>query len=113
MVFGKREAAYARAVLAGEVRALTLMVPRSGRNCRLFQAGCKLGKWVHHGVLMQSEVEIALMSACEVNGLISDDGQAACFASLANGLKKAVGDSINPLPNRGRFGYFGEREGVR
>ena len=91
---------YAEAALEGECRNLALMPPKSGRNCELFRAGCRLGKWAHHGVLAPHEIEAALLRACSMNKLIKDDGLKACKATLASGLRKAEGDELPTLEDR-------------
>jgi hypothetical protein len=92
---------YAEAALEGERQTLARMAPRSGRNPRLFDAGCKLGKFVHHEVLSSTEVESAIVDdACSTNGLIKEDGRCACQQSLASGLRKAEGDELPILEDR-------------
>jgi hypothetical protein len=91
----RRMRRYAEAALEGERQTLARMAPKSGRNRKLFDAGCKLGKFVHHDVLSFSEVESAIVAdACNANGLIREDGPRACQASLASGLRKAEGDEL-------------------
>src|SRR5262245_26907286 len=75
----ERMRAYAEAALDGERQTLARMPPNSGRNPKLFNAGCKLGKFVHHFVLSLDEVESALVhDACNANCLIAEDGARAC-----------------------------------
>jgi hypothetical protein len=91
----ERMRAYAEAALEGERQTLARMPPKSGRNPRLFNAGCKLGKFVHHSVLSLDEVESALVhDACNANGLIAEDGFRACQRSLVSGIRKAEGDDL-------------------
>ena len=97
----KRMRAYAEAALEGERRKLAAMPSDSGRNWELFYAGCRLGKFVHHGVLSHDEVGNAIVhDACNANGLIKDDGLRACQASLESGLHKAEGDDLPILEDR-------------
>jgi hypothetical protein len=93
--------AYAEAALLAERQTLARMPPNSGRNRRLFDAGCKLGKYVHNGVLSSADVESAIVGdACDANGLIGEDGLRAYQASLASGLHKAEGDELPLLEDR-------------
>jgi hypothetical protein len=97
----KRMRAYAEAALDGERQILAGMPPNSGRNRRLFDVGCKLGKYVHHGLLSHEEVEDAVVgNACKANGLVDEDGLYACKKSLTSGLRKAEGDDLPFLPDR-------------
>lgn len=89
-----RMRAYAEAALAREADRLRRMGKDSGRNRALFDAGCKLGRFVHHGVLTKAELERALLHACNANSLIAEDGQPACERSLESGVRKAEGDDL-------------------
>lgn len=89
--------AYARAILANEARELARMAPDSGRNRRLYDAACKLGKFIHHGIIGRNEVENELMAACESNGLFHEDD---CEATFESGLDRAVNDPFPQLPDR-------------
>jgi hypothetical protein len=94
----KRMHAYALGALRGECGELARMPPNSGRNYRVFVAGCKLGKFVHNGVLQVAEVEDSIVGeACSKNGLLKEDGQRACEQSLASGFRKAKGDELPVL----------------
>jgi hypothetical protein len=95
----KRMRAYAEGALEGERQKLAGMA-RGGRNNELYFVGCRVGKYVHHGVLSLDEVEGALLEACKGNGLIKEDGLQACKASLASGLRKAEGDDLPTLDDR-------------
>jgi hypothetical protein len=98
----ERMRAYAEVALQGERQTLARMLPNSGRNPKLFNAGCKLGKFVHHLVLSLDEVDSALVhDACNANGLIAEDGLRACQQSLASGIRKAEGDDL-PILEDGR-----------
>jgi hypothetical protein len=105
----KRMRLYAEAALEGERQALVRMPADSGRNWGLFLAGCKLGKYVHHGVLSLGELEDRLLEACTGNGLIKEDGLPACKATLASGLRKAEGDDLPVLEDRGPPGAQAEQ----
>jgi hypothetical protein len=66
--------------------------PEGSRNQLLFQATCTLGRFVHHGFLLRSDLERTLFEACDANGLMSADGRRACEATIVSGLRKAEGD---------------------
>lgn len=96
----KRQRAYAQAVLDGEARMLAAMGKDSGRNWSLFLAACKLGKYVHHKVLGLNEIERVLLGACQVNGLLEEDGMDSCRATLASGIRKSQHDPLPVLGSR-------------
>jgi hypothetical protein len=102
VVADRRMRAYALRALQNEAARLGEMGPDSGRNLRLFGAGCTLGKFVRHKVLALAEVESALLAACEANGLVRDDGETQCRQTLTNGIKKARGDGLPALRYWGR-----------
>jgi hypothetical protein len=97
-----RYESYARAILNNDVRSLSSMASNSGRNHALFIAACKIGKYVHHRVISCSEVENALLGACQSNGLWNDRdcGEKGCRATLRSGLNKAVSDALPALSQR-------------
>jgi hypothetical protein len=90
----RRQAAYGRAVLKQECRNLAEM-SGSGRNAKLFRTVCKLGACTHHGIIPQDEIRAALLEACATNGLIADDGERQCRATIESGFRTSRGD---PLP---------------
>ena len=95
----KRLRAYAEAALDGEVRNLR-SAPKGGRNRQLFDAACRLGKYVHHTVLSESELEDALLDAANSNGLVKDDGLSPCKKTFASALRKSEGDELPILDDR-------------
>ena len=66
-----------------------------GRNTALNKAAWKLGRWVAAGALEQADVEDELYSAAEVNGLVADDGERQCWATIRSGLSKGLQRPIN------------------
>jgi hypothetical protein len=88
---------YARGALRREANDLAAKPKNSGRNHALFDAGARLGKFLHHSVLGRAEIESALLGACKANGLIEDDGLRQCKATLASGLSKAANDHLPVL----------------
>jgi hypothetical protein len=97
----KRMRAYAVAVLAGEVRAVSAQ-PSPGRNFRLFQAVCKLGKYRHHGILSEAEIVNAMMQAATANGLVNTYGTAHCLRTIRSGFKFSVNDRLQHPMDRSR-----------
>jgi putative DNA primase/helicase len=79
--------AYARTALEREIQALAA-TQTGGRNSALNIASLKLHQLVAAGELDENEVVDRLMEACRENGLISDDGEDACLATIASGARK-------------------------
>jgi hypothetical protein len=57
-----------------------------GRNAALNHTAWTLGRWVAEGALDQHEVEDALYATAGHNGLVADDGQRQCWATIRSGL---------------------------
>lgn len=95
-----RYSAYACAVLASEARVLATMPKDSGRNTKLFQIAARVGAYVAHAKLTLAAVETALMSACQANGLLEEDGKAACLRSILSGIERAKNDPLPILPHK-------------
>jgi putative DNA primase/helicase len=94
---GTRIRAYAAAALDGEAKQLA-MIGEGGRNYGLFAAVCKLGNYVHHGVLSQSETHTALLDACTANGYIKGHGSAAFEKTFRSGLEWSADDELREPP---------------
>jgi hypothetical protein len=95
-----RMRAYADAVLTAcvsELRSLT-----GGRNNGLFDATCRVAKYVHHGVLPLGEVQKSLLGAAVDNGYVAKRGRNAAYATFRSGLRKAQQDRLPTLANRTR-----------
>ncbi len=60
--------------------------PSGGRNSALNHAAWTLGRWIAASALEQSDVEEALCAAAERNGLVADDGERQCWATIRSGL---------------------------
>jgi hypothetical protein len=67
-------------------------IPTGGRNTALNGAAWTLGRWVAAGALAQSDVEDELYSAAERNGLVADDGDRQCWATIRSGLSAGLQD---------------------
>ena len=63
----ERHRRYAYAVLARELHALASMQPDSGRNDRAFRVVCRVGRWVHHGIISRDELTADVLDACTAN----------------------------------------------
>ena len=69
----------------------------SGRNQATFRLACRVGRWVHNGVISQDRLVDGVLDACERNGLLRDDGVRAVLATVASGLAKSVDDTLPDL----------------
>ena len=73
-----------------------LQTTRSGsRNTALNHAAWTLGHWIAAGALEQAEVEDALYAAALANGLVADDGQRQCWATIRSGLGARLQEPID------------------
>ena len=52
----------------------------------LNHAAWTLGRWIAAGTLEQTDVEDALYAAAEHNGLVADDGERQCWATIRSGI---------------------------
>ncbi len=89
----RRYEAYANAVLFGQAADLG-NEKKGGRGRKLFNAACCLGRWVHHGFLSASDVRDALVKACEMNGLVDDNGESDVVKTIQNGLNFSKNDEL-------------------
>jgi hypothetical protein len=65
----------------------------AGRNATLNGAAWTLGRWIAAGALDQTSVEDGLYLAAEQNGLVADDGERQCWATIRSGLAAGLRDS--------------------
>ncbi len=91
---GNRSHAYARTILANEVREISRLA--CGRNWALYSAGAKLGKYVTAGHLSESKVISDLMGASDANGYseAKHGGRKQAEATIRSGLRKGAGDTF-------------------
>lgn len=82
------------AYMDGVIRNLEIAT-RPGRNAALNGAAWTLGKWVAAGALEQSDVEDALHAAAVANGLVADDGDRQCWATIRSGLSAGLHEPAN------------------
>jgi hypothetical protein len=92
-----RQARYVEAILKCELAELAAMAPRTGRNRRVFNLVCRLGRWSHAGVLPVERLKAALMDACQRNGLVAEDGARSVLATIQSGLRRSAGDALPEL----------------
>ena len=95
-----RQRGYAQAILDREAGILAAMRPESGRNKRAFNVACRLGRWVHHDVISEAAIEVAIIDACQANGLVKEDGAGAVLRTVASGLKRSEKDHLPDLGAR-------------
>lgn len=94
-----RTRAYINAALDRECAELAAMGARSGRNARLNVVALKLGRLPAD----RDTVRARLLDACHANGLLSEDGEQQCNATIDSGFAKAdlEGPKVIPEPGRG------------
>jgi hypothetical protein len=94
------QGAYGAAALDAEITALVAALP-GGRNHALNRAAFVLFQLVAGGELDGHIVEERLIQACEVNGLIKDDGLPSVIATIRSGKSAGL---LNPRsrPERDR-----------
>jgi hypothetical protein len=96
----ERQLRYVAAILDRELRKLAGMQPGSGRNDAAFRLVCRVGRWVHHGIIPQDQLIAAVLDACGRNGLVHDDGRKAVLDTIASGLTRAAHDALPTLEAR-------------
>ena len=69
--------------------------PPGGRNAALNSAAWTLGGWVAAGALEQPVVEDALYAAAVRNGLVGDDGDRQCWATIRSGLSAGLQQPVD------------------
>ena len=96
----ERQHRYAVTILARELPALASMASNTGRNQAAFRLVCRVGKWVHHGIITSDRLTADVMAACEANGLVREDGCKAVIATVASGLARSAADALPDLGGR-------------
>ena len=91
-----RQRRYAEVILSRELKMLGAMAINSGRNCQVFRLVCRVGRWVHAGILSADLLKAEILKACFANGLVSEDGASAVLATFESALRKSTNDT---LPN--------------
>jgi hypothetical protein len=95
-----RQLHYVETILSKELPVLAAMGPDSGRNLAAYRLVCRVGRWVHHGVVPIDRLTTDVLDACEANRLVSDDGRKAVLATVASALAKSAGDALPDLGAR-------------
>jgi hypothetical protein len=80
--------------MASVVTNLEATAP-GGRNDALNHAAWTLGRWVAAGALDQADVEDELYAAAARNGLVGDDGDRQCWATIRSGLAAGLREPSN------------------
>lgn len=96
----ERQGRYAAAILTRELDDLAAMPPDSGRNDAVFRLVCRVGRWVHHGLIERDQLTSGVLDACARNGLITASGRKAVLATIASALAKSAGDALPDLGDR-------------
>jgi hypothetical protein len=75
---------------------------KPGRNRALFLLACKFGKFVHYGIITDAELRGPALAACDSNGLLKTNGRHDCEKTIDNGLREALDDLLEDLPDRSK-----------
>lgn len=94
----RRQEKYVLKILDDECRMLSAMLKDSGRNSKAFQVSCRIGRWVHHGVIDEAQVVLAIENACLANGLIAENGRRSLISTIRSGFSKSINDPLPALP---------------
>lgn len=89
-----RSRAYVTAALDRECAELAAMAARSGRNARLNIAALKLGQLTTD----RDTVRTRLLDACAANGLLREDGEQQCNATIDSAFAKADREGQRTIP---------------
>lgn len=90
--------AYCEAALANQRSELSGIIS-GNRNDALNVAALKLGHLAHYGFFTEDKARDALHFACELNGLIADDGPASFEATFLSGWRKGITEP-KEIPDR-------------
>ena len=93
-------AAYVQAAIEGETAKLAAMAPKSGRNHQLNRSAFSLRRLIDNGSVAEQTVYEALFAAANACGIVAEDGEAQCKASIESGFKgstRKVG--AKPIPD--------------
>ncbi len=102
----RRFEAYARKALSKWLETLASLVGGRRRCC--FMMGCRIGVYVHHGILSADEIEDAVRPAWAACGGAQKHGDNSFKLHLQNGIRKASGDTLTMPADRPRAGTWGQ-----
>jgi hypothetical protein len=88
------------AYMASVIASLETAAP-GGRNDALNRVAWTLGRWNAAGALEQTDVEDELYAAAILNGLVADDGERQCWATIRSGLSAGLQEPIDLDAGRG------------
>jgi hypothetical protein len=91
--------AYVAKAIAEETDTLAAMAPNSGRNHQLNRAAFNLRRFIDNGTATEQHIHDALMHAAHACGLLTEDGHAACEASIQSGFRGSQAKvGARPIP---------------
>jgi hypothetical protein len=90
----ERQLRYVTAILCRELPRLAGMAQGTGRNDAAFRLVCRVGRWVHHGIIPRDQLITDVLKACERNGLVAEDGRKSVLDTIASGLDRSAEDSL-------------------
>ena len=100
--FSDREIKYAAAALAAQTAKMA-RTSVGGRNEALNIVALKMGTMIAAGWIGHRVVEAALIDASEACGLLREDGEKACRATIKSGLEKGLQTPHEPLANDPKY----------
>jgi hypothetical protein len=71
-----------------------------GRQIGLHNAARHLGKFIHHGILIEADTRNQLIEACRENGSDRSHGLRQCHWTISSGIKRARNDELPVLRDR-------------
>jgi hypothetical protein len=97
----KRHRAWALKAIGSHIKELAAK-QEPGRGDALFKYACTFGKHVHHGIVTDAEMRKPALAASETNGFAKKNGWHDCEKTIDNGLRYALSDVLEDLPERPR-----------
>ncbi|MHD0279584.1 AAA family ATPase [Rhodococcus aetherivorans] len=85
-----RQQRYLDAVLRREAEKVSRMRPNTGRNQALYQAGLACGNYIAGAGMDENRVLEVLLNAARECGLVGEDGERACRASIRSGIRNGL-----------------------
>lgn len=94
-------AAYVQAAIDGETSKLAAMPPKTGRNHQLNKSAFSLRRFIDNGSADEQTIYDALMAAANACGIVAEDGEAQCEASIRSGFRgSTLKVGAKPIPDR-------------